>query len=76
MVFLLRVMLVISLQPKVYQLNYISFGLSWWPAFGGTSRKYALDKPTLPSLWHVQVGTDLTQIEVVLLLSEAKMFPC
>jgi hypothetical protein len=26
MVFLLNVMLVIGLQPKVYQLNYISFG--------------------------------------------------
>jgi hypothetical protein len=26
MVFLLHVMLVISLQPKVYQLSYISFG--------------------------------------------------
>ncbi len=29
--------------------------------------KYALDRPTLPSLWLVQVGTNLTQIEVVAL---------
>jgi hypothetical protein len=28
---------------------------------------YALDRPALPSLWHVQVGTNLTQIEVVAL---------
>ncbi len=34
---------------------------------GGTSRKYALDRLTFPSLWHVQVGTDLSQIEVVAL---------
>jgi len=29
--------------------------------------KYALDRPTLPSLWLVQVGTYLIQIEVVAL---------
>jgi hypothetical protein len=34
---------------------------------GGTSKKYALDRPTLPSLWLVQEGTNLTQIEVVAL---------
>jgi hypothetical protein len=27
--------------------------------------KYALDRPTLLSLWHVQAGTYLTQIDVV-----------
>jgi hypothetical protein len=34
---------------------------------GGTSRKYAFDRPTLPSLWLVQEGTNLTQIEVLTL---------
>jgi hypothetical protein len=29
--------------------------------------KYAFDRPTLPSLWLVQEGTNLTQIEVVAL---------
>jgi hypothetical protein len=29
--------------------------------------KYAFDRPTLPSLWLVQEGTNLTQIEVVVL---------
>jgi hypothetical protein len=29
--------------------------------------KYAFDRSTLPSLWHVQVGTYFTQIEVVAL---------
>ncbi len=32
---------------------------------GGTSMKYAFDRPTLPSLWLVQEGTNLTQFEVV-----------
>jgi hypothetical protein len=31
----------------------------------GISRKYALDKPTLPSLCPMQAGIDLIQIEVV-----------
>jgi hypothetical protein len=34
---------------------------------GRTNKKYALDRPTLPSLWLVQVGTNLIQIEVVAL---------
>jgi hypothetical protein len=34
---------------------------------GGTIKKYALDRPTLTSLWLVQEGTNLTQIEVVVL---------
>ncbi len=34
---------------------------------GGTRRKYALDRLALPSLWCVQVGTNLSQIEVVAL---------
>ncbi len=34
---------------------------------GRTSRKYALNRVALPSLWHVQEGTNLTQIEVVAL---------
>jgi hypothetical protein len=29
--------------------------------------KYAFDKLTLPSLWHVQVGTYFIEIEVVAL---------
>jgi hypothetical protein len=34
---------------------------------GGINMKYALDRPTLLSLWLVQEGTNLTQIEVVAL---------
>jgi len=34
---------------------------------GGISRKYALNRPTLPSLWLVQERIDFTQIEVVAL---------
>ncbi len=34
---------------------------------GGTSRKYELNRPALPSLWHVQEGRNFTQIEVVAL---------
>ncbi len=34
---------------------------------GGTNMKYAFDRPTLPSLWLVQVGTYFIQIEVVAL---------
>jgi len=34
---------------------------------GGTSKKYAFDRLALLSLWHVQVGTNFTQIEVVAL---------
>jgi hypothetical protein len=32
---------------------------------GRTSKKYALDRLTLPSLWLMQKGTNLTQIEVL-----------
>jgi hypothetical protein len=31
----------------------------------GTNRKYALDRLALPSLWPMQVGINLIQIEVV-----------
>jgi hypothetical protein len=34
---------------------------------GGTSKKYAFDMHALTSLWHVQEGTNLIQIEVVAL---------
>ncbi len=34
---------------------------------GGTSRKYALDRPALPSLWPMQARTNFNQIEVVVL---------
>jgi hypothetical protein len=34
---------------------------------GGTNKKYALDRPTLLALWHVQEGTNLIQIEVLAL---------
>jgi hypothetical protein len=34
---------------------------------GRTSKKYAFNRPTLLSLWHVQEGTNLIQIEVVAL---------
>jgi len=49
---------------------------------GGTRKKYALYRPTLPSKWPLQGGTYLIQIEVVALeeagyfaLGEAKMSP-
>jgi len=41
---------------------------------GGTSRKYALDSSTLPSLWHVQERTYLIQIEVVALEEASFLF--
>jgi hypothetical protein len=41
---------------------------------GGTNMKYAFDKPTLPSLWHVQARIYFIQIEVVL-LEEASFLP-
>ncbi len=34
---------------------------------GGTNKKYAFDRLALPSLWPMQVGIYLTQIEVVAL---------
>jgi hypothetical protein len=34
---------------------------------GGIGRKSTLNRPTLLSLWHVQQGIDLVQIEVVAL---------
>ncbi len=34
---------------------------------GRTSRKHALDRLILPSIWHVQVETNVNQIEVVAL---------
>jgi hypothetical protein len=34
---------------------------------GGINKKYVLNKLALLSLWHVQVGIDFTQIEVVAL---------
>jgi hypothetical protein len=48
---------------------------------GGISRKYALDKPMLPSLWLVEARIDFIEIEVValekacLLLSEKPRCP-
>jgi hypothetical protein len=48
---------------------------------GGTNKKYALDRLSLPSLWLLQVRTNLSQIEVValeevgLLLSEKPKCP-
>jgi len=34
---------------------------------GGTSMKYTINRPTLPSSWHVQVGIDFAQIEAMAL---------
>jgi hypothetical protein len=34
---------------------------------GRISKQYALDRPALLFLWHVQEGTNLTQIEVLAL---------
>ncbi len=34
---------------------------------GGTSRKYALDRLALPSLWPMQTRTNFNQIKVVVL---------
>jgi hypothetical protein len=31
---------------------------------GGTKRKYALDRPTVPKIWHVQAKTNFTQNEI------------
>ncbi len=33
----------------------------------GTKRKYFVDKPLVPSMWPVRIGTDLTQFEVTTL---------
>jgi hypothetical protein len=33
----------------------------------GTRKKYYVDKPLVPSMWLVQVGTDLIQFEVIVL---------
>jgi len=65
-------MLVTSLQPRVYQLSYISFGfvmvtLKFMHCVVRISRKYALNRLTLLSLWLVQAKIDLTHIEVVAL---------
>ncbi len=38
---------------------------------GGTRRKYCVNRPLVPSMWPVQVGTNLTQFEVIT-LEEAK----
>lgn len=75
MVFQFHVILVSSLQPKVHQLTYIKF---WFchndlnHCMGETSKKYAFDRPTLLSLWHVQARINLIQIKV-LALEEAKI---
>ncbi len=74
-VFQFHVMLVNNLQPKVHQLSYIKF---WFchndfnHCMGRTSKKYAFDRPTFLSLWHVQVRTNFIQIKV-LALEEAKI---
>jgi hypothetical protein len=41
---------------------------------GRISRKYALNRPTLPSLWLVQERIDFTQIEVVALEEAGFLF--
>jgi hypothetical protein len=52
-------MLVIRLQPKVYQLSS--------HCVGGISNKYAFNRLALPSLGPMQIGTNLIQMEVVTL---------
>jgi hypothetical protein len=62
-------MLIIGVQLKVYQLSYINFGFYMMTlcVVGGISKKYALNKQALPSLWHVQAGTNIIEIKVVAL---------
>jgi hypothetical protein len=42
---------------------------------GRTRRKYHVNRPLLPSTWPMQVGTDLTQFEVIA-LKEARFVLC
>jgi hypothetical protein len=61
-------MLVISLATKGVSIDLHEFWFYYddlLHCVGETSRKYAFDRPILPSLWHVQAWTNLTQIEVV-----------
>jgi hypothetical protein len=62
-------MLVIGLQPKLYQLSYISFGfvmMTLCVVWEGQTLD-ALDRLALPALWPMQEGTNLIQIEVLVL---------
>jgi hypothetical protein len=58
----------------VYSQRCINWANKFWffhddllRCVGTISRKYALDRPVLPSLWHVQARTNVTQIEVMAL---------
>jgi hypothetical protein len=42
---------------------------------GGTGKKYCVNKPLVPSTWIVQIGTNLTQFEVIA-LEEARFILC
>ncbi len=42
---------------------------------GGTGKKYGVDRPLVPSMWLLQVGTDLIQFEVPS-LEEARFVMC
>ncbi len=42
---------------------------------GGTRRKYCVDRPLVPSMWPMQVGTSLIQFEVTT-LEEARFVLC
>jgi hypothetical protein len=41
---------------------------------GRTNKKYALDRPTLLTLWHVQEGTNFIQIEMLTLKEVGFLF--
>jgi hypothetical protein len=62
-------MLAIGLQPKLYQLSYISFGfvmMTLCVVWEGQTLD-AFDSLALPALWPMQEGTNLIQIEVLVL---------
>jgi hypothetical protein len=57
---------------KVQRFWFCHDGLNH--CLGKTSRKYAFDRPTLLSLWHVQARINLIQIEVVTLEEASFLF--
>jgi hypothetical protein len=49
--------------PIRHKFWFYAYDLS--PCVGGTRRKYCVNKPLVPSMWPVQVGTYLIQFEVI-----------
>jgi hypothetical protein len=79
MVLLLHVMLVIGLAAKGASIEPNKFCFchdDLNKCVGRTSKKYALDKPTLPSLWPMQARTNFTTLqEAGFLLSKKPKCP-